>query len=146
MPPDQVETGLRAAATRSNRSSSSAVRRRPSRFPEVPQVGHQDQVLLAGEELVHRRELAGDADRGAHGVGIPRKIVARDLDLAAVRRDQRREDVDRGRLAGAVRPEKREHRPLPHLEVDAVEDLMSAEGLAQPGHADCETATWGPHR
>ena len=29
----------------------------------VPQIGHQDQVLLAGEELVHGRELARDADR-----------------------------------------------------------------------------------
>ena len=37
---------------------------------QVAQVGHQDQVLLAGEQVVHRRELPRDADRGAHPVGI----------------------------------------------------------------------------
>ena len=33
------------------------------RAAEMIQVGHQLQVLLAGQQLVHRRELAGDADR-----------------------------------------------------------------------------------
>jgi hypothetical protein len=33
---------------------------------QVVQAGHQDQVLLAGEHVVHRGELAGDGDRGAH--------------------------------------------------------------------------------
>ena len=62
-----------AASARSNRSSSSAARRRPSRAAEVVQVGHQDQVLLAGEQVVDGRELAGDADRGADRVGVARR-------------------------------------------------------------------------
>ena len=33
---------------------------------EVAQVGHQAQVLGAGEQVVHRGELAGDPDRRAH--------------------------------------------------------------------------------
>ena len=40
---------------------------------EVVQVGHQDQVLRAGEQVVDGRELAGDADRGAHRVGVARR-------------------------------------------------------------------------
>ena len=67
----------------------------PRPLAEVPQVGHQLQVLLAGEELVDRRELAGDADDRADRVGLAGDVVAGDLDLAAVGGDQGREDPDR---------------------------------------------------
>ena len=45
---------------------------------EVVQVGHQLQVLLAGQQLVHRRELAGDSDRGAYAVRVVDDVVAGD--------------------------------------------------------------------
>ena len=89
---------------------------------EVPQVGHQLEVLLAGEELVDRGELAGDADDRADRVRLAGDVVAGDLDLAAIGGDQGREDPDRGRLAGAVRSEEREDRAFGDLEIDAVED------------------------
>ena len=93
---------------------------------EMEQIRHQDEVLLAGEEAVHRRELAGDADRGPDRFGLAPDVVAGDLDLAAVGGDQRRQDMDRRRLAGAVRAEQGEDRPGPDLEVDAVEDELLA--------------------
>jgi hypothetical protein len=70
----------------------------------VVQAGHQEQVLLAGEQVVDGGELAGDADRGPDGVRLPGQVVARDLDLAAVGADQGGQDVDGGGLAGAVGP------------------------------------------
>jgi len=38
---------------------------------EVVQVRHQDQVLLAGQEVIDRRELTGDTDCGADQVRLP---------------------------------------------------------------------------
>src|SRR5207247_1110917 len=46
------------------------------------------QVLLAGEQVVDGRELAGDADRGADRVGVAGEVVAGDPDLAGVGADQ----------------------------------------------------------
>ena len=86
IPPEYVDTGLPAASTRSNRSSSSATRRPSGVAAEVVQVGHQPQVLLAGEQLVHRRELARDTDRGSHPVRIAGHVVTRDAHLARRRR------------------------------------------------------------
>ena len=103
---------------------------------EVVEVGHEDQVLLAGEQVVDRRELAGDADRGADDVGSSGRIVARDPNLAGVGADQGREDVDDGGLAGAVGAEQREDRSLGDVEVDAVEHEVLAVGLAQAGRRD----------
>ena len=86
---------MSAASTRSKRSSSSS--RAPAALgaAEVVQVGHQDQVLAAGQQVVDGRELAGDADRGAHRVGLARRVVAGDAQLAAVGGEQRREDLRR---------------------------------------------------
>jgi hypothetical protein len=100
----------------------------------VVQVRHQAQVLLAGEEVVHRRELAGHADRGAYRIRFLDWIVARDPHLATVGADQRRKDLNRRGLAGAVGAEQREDRPLWNVQVDAVEDNLVAIRLAQP---DC---------
>ena len=100
------------------------------RAVEVAQVGHQGQVFLAGEQPVHRGELAGDADRVPDRVRLPRHVVAGDADLAAVGADQRRHDVYGGRLAGAVGTEQCEGRSLGNGQVDAVEDELVAVRLA----------------
>jgi hypothetical protein len=97
------------------------------------QVRHQDQVLLAGEQVVDRRELAGEADRGAHRVGIGRQVVAGDADLAAVGADQGGQDVHHGGFPGAVGAEQREDRPLGDGEVDVIEHYLVAKRLPQPG-------------
>ena len=98
---------------------------------EVVQVGHQDQVLAPGEQVVDGRELPGHADRGAHAVGVGGDVVAGDGQLAGVGADQRREDLDHRGLAGAVGAEQGEDRPLGDVEVDVVEHEVVAERLAQ---------------
>jgi hypothetical protein len=75
----------------------------------VVQVGHQQQVLLAGEQVVDRGELAGDADRGAHRVGsVATSWPATRTSPPSA--DQRGQDLHRGGLAGAVRAEQGEDR------------------------------------
>ena len=103
---------------------------------QVVQVGHEEQVLLAGEQAVDGGELAGDADRGPDGVRVGGQVVAGDADLAGVGGDQGGQDLDGGGLAGAVGAEQREDRALGDGQVDAVEHDLVAVGLAQPGGGD----------
>jgi hypothetical protein len=72
----------------------------------VVQVGHEGQVVPAGQQVVDRGELAGDADRGAHRVGLGDQVVAGDPRAARVEADQRRQDLDDRGLARAVRAEQ----------------------------------------
>jgi hypothetical protein len=108
-----------------------AARRSPA---EVVQIRDQDQVLLAGEQVVDRRELPGHPDRRADRVGLGSHVMAGDAHVAAVSGEQRGEDLDGGRLAGAVGAEQREDRALGDVQVDPFEDRLVAEGLAQ---SDC---------
>jgi hypothetical protein len=100
---------------------------------DVQQVGHQAQVLLAGEQVVHGGELAGDADGGADRVGVRGQVVPRDPNLPGVGLDQGRQDLHGGGLAGAVGAEQREDGARRDGEVDAVQDEVVAVGLAQSG-------------
>jgi hypothetical protein len=63
---------------------------------QVAQARHQAQVLLAGEQVVHRRELAGDADHRAHRIGVPGHIMARDPHPATVGAGQGGQDLHGG--------------------------------------------------
>jgi hypothetical protein len=112
---------------------------------QVVQVRHQQQVLLAGEQLVDRGELAGDADHLADRVGLPGQVVAGDPDLAAVGADQRGQDLHRGGLAGAVGAEQREDGSFGDLQVDAVQRERVAVRLAQPGRPDRRLGWDGGH-
>ena len=56
----------------------------PRRRPRWCRSAMSSEVLLAGEQAVDRRELAGDPDRGAHRVGLAGDVVAGDRRLAAV--------------------------------------------------------------
>jgi hypothetical protein len=78
----------------------------------VVQVRHQDQVLLAGEQAVHRRELTGDSDRGADRIGLPSQIVAGDGRLTAVGADQRGQNLHRGGLPAPLGPSNEETVPF----------------------------------
>jgi hypothetical protein len=78
----------------------------------------------------------GDADRGADRVGLGRHVVTADRRGAAVGADQGGQDLDRGGLAGAVGAEQGENRSPRHVQVDAVEDYVVTERLAQPGRHD----------
>ena len=93
----------------------------------MAQVGHQEQVLLAGEQVVHCGELAGDPDDLAHRVRVPGHVMARDLHLAAVGPDEGGQDLHGGGLAGAVGAEQREDGSLGNLQVDAVQHHLVAK-------------------
>ncbi len=68
--------------------------------------GLQPQVLAPGQHRVERDLLERRADRRAHGRALAQDVVAGDAGAAGGRRQQRREHLDRRRLAGAVRPEE----------------------------------------
>jgi hypothetical protein len=112
---------------------------------QVAEVGHQGEVLLAGEQVVHRGELAGDADHLADRVGVPGHVVARDAHLATVGADQGGQDVHGGGLAGAVGAQQRKDRSLGNAQVDAVQHHLVAERLAQPGYRDRRLGWGGRH-
>jgi len=101
----------------------------PSAFgpAQVVQVRHQQQVLLAGEQLVDRGELTGNSDRGPYRRRVAGHVVACDAHLAAVGVDQRGHDLHGGGLAGAVRTQQRERCSRADLQVDAVKDGLAAE-------------------
>ena len=103
---------------------------------QVIEVGHEQEVLLAGEQVVHGGELACDADDLAHRVGPANDIMAEDPHGPAVGLDQRGEDLDSCGLAGAIRTEQREDCALRDMQVDAVEDPEVSVGLAQPDDID----------
>ncbi len=107
--------------------------RPPGAAAEMVEVGHQAHVLHARQQLVQRGELSGDPDRGPHRVRIVHHVVTRHAHLTGVRGDQGGEDPDHRGLAGAVRTEEGEDRPLGDRQVDAVEHHRLVKGLAHPG-------------
>ena len=122
---------------RSNHSSSSAARALASRVRQVEQLADQHQVLGAGQVLVDRGVLAGQADGLAHLRAASRATSKPPTRArAGVGPQQRGQDADGGGLAGAVGAEHAEHGALARGEVDAVERLGGAEALAQAGRFD----------
>ena len=103
---------------------------------EVVQIGHQAEVLFAGEQRVNGRKLTCDADRRSHAVRIGSGVEACYPHLTGVGRDQRGEDPHDRRLAGAVRAEQREDGARRNGEIDAVERHRLLERLPQAGHLD----------
>jgi hypothetical protein len=59
--------------------------------------------------------------------GFAQHVVTGDRHGSAVRFEQRREDPDRGRLAGAIGPEKRQNRSQRHGEVNILDGLRLPE-------------------
>jgi hypothetical protein len=93
------------------------------------QVHHQLQVLLPRQQLVHRRELPGDSDRRAHGLGLGHDVVPGDADRPPIGLRQRGQHVHRRGLAGPVRAEQGKDRPRGNLQVDAVKHDLVLVGL-----------------
>ena len=91
---------------------------------------------MAGQVLVHRSELPGQAHDAAHRVGLPNDVVSHDARSALVGAQERGQHADRRGLAGAVRPEQAENRARWHGEVDAVHGSGSPEDLDQAGSFD----------
>ena len=106
--------------------------------PVAEQPAEQDEVLAAGEVLVDRGELAGQADERPHLVGLGDDVVAQHPRAAGVRPQQRGEHADRRRLAGTVGPEHAVDRAARDREVDAVDGSGLPEALDEPGGLDGE--------
>ena len=102
----------------------------------MKQAPHEEQVLLACQQIVDRGELPGDSDHPPHRAGFAAKVVAHDGDRAGVRRDQGGEYPYDRRLAGPVRPEQGEELAFADSEVDAVEDELVPVRLAQAGNGN----------
>ena len=101
----------------------------PSLAAEVAKVGHQLQVLGAGEQVVHGRELAGDPDDGPHPVRVGDHVVTGDPHGAGIGRDQGGQDADHRGLAGPVRAEQGQDRAFLHGQAHLVEHQWSPNDL-----------------
>jgi hypothetical protein len=105
------------------------------------QLGLQLKILLAGGLSVEACLLTDGADRTANLVRVALDVEAGDPCLAARGARERREDLQGGRLAGPVRPEQSEHRPLGDGERDPVKGADPARiRLGEPVRLDgvCE--------
>ena len=100
---------------RRGRSPPAAARARSaaSRARQVVEAADHLQVLGAGQVLVDGRVLAGKADLGAQRGGWRVTSMPATRALPPSGAQQRRQDPDGGRLAGAVRAEQAEHAARP---------------------------------
>jgi hypothetical protein len=103
---------------------------RPLGPVQVVQVGHQQQVLLAGEQIVYRRELPGHADHAADRVGLGGQIVPGHPHLTGVGGDERGQDMHGRGLAGTIGAQQRKNRSGRDIQIDAVEHNLVAKRLA----------------
>ena len=105
------------------------------------QAAEQLEVLLAGQRLVDRGVLPGQADAAAQLGGLAHDVEAEHARAAAVGSQQRREDAHGGGLAGPVGAEHAEHAALLDAQADPVERahlavaLLEALRLDRRGHA-----------
>ncbi len=94
------------------------------------------QVARGREVRVERRVLEDEADVAAHRRALAHDVEARDARLALARVRERAEDLDRGRLARAVRPQEAERLAGVHGQVEAANRLDVAVALDQPAGFD----------
>jgi hypothetical protein len=113
---------------------------------EVPEVGHQSQVLGSREEVVNRGELPGHSDRSAHTGGLRPNIVASHSNYPTICWDQRRKDSNERGLAGAIRAEEGKDRAFFHGEINVVQHTMLAKRLVYAVREDRGSAHAAAHR
>src|ERR687887_250887 len=124
---------------------------RPALVAETDQVDHLADVagagvvaaeqadgLLDGQLAVEAGRLQHDADALAEVPLAALRVVAEHLDLAAAALAVALQDLDGGRLAGAVRAEEGEALALGDLEVDAAHGFQLAVALAEAGRPEPE--------
>jgi hypothetical protein len=99
---------------------------------QVEQLADHDQVLGPGEILVHRGELAGQADVLTYLVGLGADVEPVDPGGPRVRAQQGGENADRRGLARAVRAEQAEHGSFARREINPRQRLRVAKGFGQP--------------
>jgi hypothetical protein len=91
----------------------------------------ETQVLLGRQIAIERRLLEHQPNGPAHRIALGSHIIAGDTRRARCRIGQRAENLDRRRLAGAVRPQKPERLAGAHHEVDSPHRLNGLERLDQ---------------
>jgi hypothetical protein len=96
------------------------------------QRGEQPQCLADPQLVGQGSVLQLGADAAAQAVAGRRRVEAEDLRRAAVRPTQALEDLDGGRLSGAVGAEQAEQLATADGEGHAVEDVGRPVALAQP--------------
>lgn len=110
---------------------------------QIEQPPDHVEVLPAGELLVDRGVLPGEADDAAQLAGLLHHVVARDDRVPGVGGDQGGQAAYEGGLAGAVGAEHTEDGALAHIEVHAVQSFGLAVVLDQPPHLDGVPAAAG---
>ena len=82
--------------------------------------------------------LRHDADAGLGGLELPIDVVAEHVGRAGALVDERGDDADERRLAGAVGSEQREEIALLDIEIDAFERLDTVlVGLGETANRQC---------
>src|ERR1700677_1074850 len=110
--------------------------RRERRLGHPVQVGVETEVLLAGQVAVQGGVLKHQADVAANGVPFPDDVVTRHPGGTRGRVRQGAQDLNRGGLARAVRPEKAEGLARGSLEVDASHGIDFAVPFGQLADRD----------
>jgi hypothetical protein len=102
-------------------------------FALLDEFDHRAKVLLDRQATEDRRLLREIAEAKTRALihGQARDVVTIDRDLAEIGRDEPRDHVKAGRLAGAVRPQKPDHLAAAHAHRHAAHDGAPLEGLAE---------------
>src|SRR5690349_21395401 len=95
--------------------------------------------LVNRQLLVELRLLQRDADALAQLTRILLPCQAEDLDVAAVGRCEAFENLDRRRLAGAVRPKQTEALAAPHRQIQTINGFHVGVVLPEVATRDRET-------
>ncbi|CAB4836302.1 unannotated protein [freshwater metagenome] len=122
----QVETSAHATRVRAHRSVGSIGEAElveqlsrtsaGDRFGQVVETPDEHEVLPAGEILVDRCELTGEADTAAYGLLLMHHVESVDQAFSAGRLQHRGQHAHHRGFSGAVHPEQAEHRATWHRE------------------------------
>ncbi len=137
MPPEYVRTVRSAASLRPICSSTWAASRRAPAGGGAEETSDHDDVLSTRHRGLHRRRLAGESHEPAHRTRVASNIDAVDAQRPRVGAEQRRHQIDEGRLARAVRSEQSHDLTGPHGQIQPVEGTGLAESLDEAGRLEC---------
>ena len=104
----------------------------------IEAIEHRDEaeVLVGRERVIQRAGFGHVADAPLDVERMRRDVEARHLDLAALQRQEPGQDLDRGGLAGAIRPQQAEHFPDARLEREPLHRRGLAIGVVEVDDAD----------
>ncbi len=104
----------------------------------IEAIEHRDEaeVLVGRERVIQRAGFGHVADAPLDVERMRRDVEARHLDLAALQRQEPGQDLDRGGLAGAIRPQQTEHFPHARLEREPLHRRGLAIGVVEVDDTD----------